>query len=756
MAPALLKFYIFLDFTREKAIFVKICLLIQSYDIMKRLIFSLTVAFTAALCALSCSQEIERGSLDEREQPRLQEIVLTATIDDNLPETKTQLSADGKFLWSPGDGISLIYGSGSGSYFYSTNTEPAATAQFTGSIYAVTGFDENAPDLKFWGIFPCARENQIVAGQDGNYLASIELPRLQRTGANTWGNEQFPYIGQSRGLAMGFRNVCSGFKFYLENDLIQEIRFRGNNGEILAGGCLVSLENGVPKIESFESNTSREITLYPPRTATGGPGVFEKSVEGNITWYYLAVPPMTFEKGFTFTFLTADGKTGTRTFVSSTTALRNKFISWDKALDRKEKVVWEEPVWGIVGDFNGWSTEGEVMLEQTSTGIWVSPVFNGTAGEYGFKIRKNHEWDVNYGGYFQSFGTPFAAVQDGPNLMQGETNDLNVRVTFDMTDPFNPMITIDEAAYWSVIGGFNSWDDDLAMTETSLGIWESPEFTTDRQGFKVRFNKNWELNYGGTFTAYGSPIQGIVNGDSIMWDIEDSKTVKVQLDVTDPDNPLITVFEVVPPDTWSVIGAFSYWSTDVEMYESSPGVWVSEPFITPGGNGNGFKIRKNHSWNYVDYGGSFSGFAIPFAAVVSGDNIVVGETGKDYSISVTLDLTDSANPRITVTNNADGWCIIGSFNEWNADIVMEETQSGKWLGHLSNVAAGTEFKLRLNHNWENNLGVDAEGGVSTVSSGIPFGLAANGANIRVDTAGSYDVLLDMTGSSPVATVTLVP
>ena len=315
---------------------------------MKRFLLLLTTILAAVLCTFSCTQEIEGTGRDGREKVRPemtnQHLVLTASIEDNVPDTKTQLDADGKFLWSPGDKINLIFGSGTGSEFTAINNEPAATTQFEGDLDAITGFDEDAPDIKFWGIYPYNADNEVFEYND-EYCMVFDFPSVQYTGENTWGQKQFAYIGQSKGLAMGFRNVCSGFKFYLENDNIKEIRIKGNNNEFLAGTCLAAMRDKIPTLVAKAANFDKEIILYPPMDATGAAGTFKKSVDGNVVWYYLAVPPTTFSKGVTFTFYTTDWKVGTRTFSSSISATRNNFVSWvwpNKALDRSDKVTFTD------------------------------------------------------------------------------------------------------------------------------------------------------------------------------------------------------------------------------------------------------------------------------------------------------------------------------------------------------------------------------------------------------------------------------
>ncbi|MBR3074425.1 MAG: hypothetical protein IKH11_01540 [Bacteroidales bacterium] len=85
------------------------------------------------------------------------EITITAYRSDE-PETKTQRDeSNGAVLWTPGDAISLFYGSGTdgGSKFTSKTSEPSAVTNFTGTIGVITGgADVSVEDTYFWGLYP--------------------------------------------------------------------------------------------------------------------------------------------------------------------------------------------------------------------------------------------------------------------------------------------------------------------------------------------------------------------------------------------------------------------------------------------------------------------------------------------------------------------------------------------------------------------------------------------------------------------------
>ena len=291
---------------------------------MKRLL--LFVAFLATFCVLSCTQEIESNGLDTRDQARQALTGQTVTLDaydaDAALATKTSRADDGSVLWSPGDKISLFYGSGSdgGCEFTSTNREPAGRVQFTGEINVITGLSEGTEDIMFWGVYPYDIDNSC----DGSSV-TMWLNDSQRAADNTWADGVFPAIGHSSGLAMGFYNLCGGLIFYVTEDGITRIDFRGKNDEVLSGPVTVAFNNGVPAITSFQ-DTLKDIFLMAPSSygTTAAYDTFKKTTPGDTTWYYLIIPPMTFSNGHTVTFHKNDDTYGVREF-GTRTITRNKF-----------------------------------------------------------------------------------------------------------------------------------------------------------------------------------------------------------------------------------------------------------------------------------------------------------------------------------------------------------------------------------------------------------------------------------------------
>ena len=306
----------------------------------------------------------------------------------------------------------------------------------------------------------------------------------------------------------------------------------------------------------------------------------------------------------------------------------------------------EPTVWSVIGDFNDWSAD--LDMTEMKLNVWVSPTFSTKeSNDGGFKLRLNGSWEnISLGGPFTAFDTPFSAVEDGDPIVVGD--DKNIQVTLDKTDPAHPTITVTEVVKpitWSVIGSFNDWSYDLFMEETSSGIWESPVFTTpdnDTQGFQIRRDCEWTIHYGGSFVEFGTPFVADDSPDGMVnINVGSQQDIKVRLDLTDPDNPMITVFKF--KKSWSVIGDFCAWTYDLFMEETSPGIWESPEFDA--GDIPQFKLRFDKDWS-INLGGTFVSYGTPFAAVSFGDNITLETRAV---VKVTLNLTDPENPTITVT-----------------------------------------------------------------------------------------------------------
>ena len=295
---------------------------------------------TVSLCAFSCTRALEKeidGSLSDLALLPTdgQEVILTATVADADPETKSA-RFNKTFYWGVGDKISLFYGPGDqgGSEFTSTHTSSdgddgysgyVKRTTFRGTITAITGLSEGEDNLKFWGIFPYSTNNSCV---DGGAAVITDIPTGQQTDCNSWGSSQNICIGRSDGLVMGFYNLCGGIQFKLSQRQISRIVFRGNNNETVAGTVKVVMDaDGHPQITEWLTE-EKEIVL-----TTSNSFVVSNTTTGEV-YYYLILPPVTFSRGFAITLYDDDNEQ-CATFVEtrSREIKRNVFGKYSAPID---------------------------------------------------------------------------------------------------------------------------------------------------------------------------------------------------------------------------------------------------------------------------------------------------------------------------------------------------------------------------------------------------------------------------------------
>jgi hypothetical protein len=285
---------------------------------MRRFFVSAT-SIIVALLTYSCSKELDSPQILPVSEENLHEVTITATLESS-PQTRTSRDASGAVYWSPGDKISLFYGSGTdgGKVFTSTNTATALTTSFTGTIDAVTLDSEHEgmtiDDIYFWGIYPYREDNAC----DGNTITTT-LPDVQTAKAGTFDDNLFISMGRSLGLNIAFYNVCSGIRFQVTHPDIEQIVFSGNNNEVIAGKVKVGFDaNGKPEVkEVLDGKTT--ITLKAPNG-----GTFQTGTD----YYIVLFPKYTLSAGMTMTFIMRDGNTAIRRWSKSKTFTRSIFMNY--------------------------------------------------------------------------------------------------------------------------------------------------------------------------------------------------------------------------------------------------------------------------------------------------------------------------------------------------------------------------------------------------------------------------------------------
>lgn len=256
---------------------------------MKKIQYILTSVALLAMAASCTLNQLEEPvkALKEGET-----FILTATAPGADAGTKTEVSAEGpEILWSPGDRIMVFSGENYWNSFTSTNTEPAARAEFQGYLSGFTGSIESQAEHEgFWAVYPYNHTFESIDVKGESITAYV--PYAQNLTTGTFDPQALVSVARSHDLSLAFYNVCGGLKFKVAKEGIQQVEFKANGGEALAGIATVKMDAlGYPKVEQVEGKSSSVIL-----TAAYG----ESFKPG--TWYYLPCLPATLAQGFTLTF----------------------------------------------------------------------------------------------------------------------------------------------------------------------------------------------------------------------------------------------------------------------------------------------------------------------------------------------------------------------------------------------------------------------------------------------------------------------
>lgn len=169
--------------------------------------------------------------------------------------------------------------------------------------------------------------------------------------------------------------------------------------------------------------------------------------------------------------------------------------------------------WGMIGQINGTNWDKDFMLYPTgeeTVDTWMSDAFYYEAGQE-FKIRYKQSWDntPNRGGSFVDFGAGFAVEHNGPNISLPESQWIFVAYS-----PAEEEIYIGRTD-WGIVGGFNGWGDDVPMFEIEPGVYYGNIVLAEAGDFKIRKDRAWDVDRGGTFGEADTPFEVSQGGPNI-------------------------------------------------------------------------------------------------------------------------------------------------------------------------------------------------------------------------------------------------
>lgn len=450
--------------------------------------------------------------------------------------------------------------------------------------------------------------------------------------------------------------------------------------------------------------------------------------------------------------------------------------------------------WGLVGEYNGWGAEADVML--TSDGTFL--VAKGVALSGQVKFRKDGDWAVNFGAPGEvepveiAVNTELELVANGKNFTIAEgtydvyLDEANAKAWFINDGSYPGGGAAPEASEWGVVGVVNSWggSPDVVMYKTATeGLFVAYKVEMPDGGFKIRANNKWDdtANYGlasagpvevdhayDLICSGGSGDMTLVAGTYDIWfDLTNTKVY-----IMTPGKPISEAVGGTTPEpepepeptdlTWYLVGNFNGWTVaDAAYTMTKEGDWfVFKGFVA---DGDGFKFNAG-SW---DINRGATGDVEPFELAANTEYEIVAN-GKNFSIAagtydvyMSLDATkvyvmaEGLTPGQTpgpeepeFEAQATEWGVVGVVNNWGAtaDIVMYTTPTeGLFVAKNAEMPAGA-FKIRANNKWDDtkNYGF-AAAGTAAVDHAYDLICGAGSKDITL-LAGTYDIYFDLNNS----------
>lgn len=268
------------------------------------------------LLLVSCNTELQ--PVDPELQPKTAAgLVFYASFENqSIPGTKVFMNEDWELRWNAGDEISVFNKTADNLQFGFSGEEGAAGGSFAPVNPNAVLAGAEVPHI--YAVYPYANGTTVSA--DGTI--SLTLPAEQAyyggvsfgRGANTMVS-----VTEQENEKLLFKNACGyvQFKLYGEGAAVTRVTLKGNNNELLAGPASVTASTaGVPDVTMGASATKEVSVVCAEPVALG-------SNAEHYTTFLLAIPPTTFEKGFTITVTDSDGYTFEKSTANRYTVERN-------------------------------------------------------------------------------------------------------------------------------------------------------------------------------------------------------------------------------------------------------------------------------------------------------------------------------------------------------------------------------------------------------------------------------------------------
>ena len=241
---------------------------------MKR--YFLIIMMMAAAVISSCTKQ----TFDEN-QPNVdsETTTYTYTVSANTTETKTDYDSAGKFEWSAGDAISVLFNNGTDNKFFTLKlTEGAGTKTSTFSGQIEAGYEIGGTDETQWALYPAGAHSVRFSETDAaKYPLSFNIPAVTDYTESGFSANIPMYAISEDGNSFNFQHLGAAYKFTFSDIEVSKVKFVVENQTTYRLSGDVNLRNqggtyldqawadGVDKTLTYISNVSDgKATFYVP------------------------------------------------------------------------------------------------------------------------------------------------------------------------------------------------------------------------------------------------------------------------------------------------------------------------------------------------------------------------------------------------------------------------------------------------------------------------------------------------------------
>ena len=250
----------------------------------------------AALAFAACTQDVV---VDITPAPIVDEAPETLVVGFEGDDTRIQLQ-NGKTVWTKGDLVSVFYKS-DGNDCWKFIGE---TGERNGTLQRVSVGEYSRRGDYVIVAYPYNRDYLISLASN---TIETTLPAVQEYATGSFGVGSSPMVAMGDYKQFALKNTCGWLKLQLtgNGEMVRSITLRGNNGEQVAGDILIVAEDASVvladasiDIEDNEVGGSLlgDDDILKEVTLDCGEGV---TLGAEATAFYIALPPQTFENGFT-------------------------------------------------------------------------------------------------------------------------------------------------------------------------------------------------------------------------------------------------------------------------------------------------------------------------------------------------------------------------------------------------------------------------------------------------------------------------